>query len=199
MNSVVLAVEDELSEQIGLRLVAEVKLNIQMILRKGGNGYLRSRIINFCEISQHSPVLLITDLDAIATVEKLKADWLKKTKLPKSFLFHVAVREAESWLLADHHGMKKMMGKNVNKFPPTPDDLPDPKAHLLKLATGATRDVRDDLVVERGSIAAQGLGYNKRLSHFVQVVWDPKAAQDRSPSLRLLREDLVELSKRTVA
>ncbi|WP_177307455.1 DUF4276 family protein [Pseudoduganella namucuonensis] len=195
MRGVVLAVEDELSEQIGLRLVAEVRLQIDLVLRKGGNGYLKSKFISFCEMAHQTPVLLITDLDSIPTVEKLKVEWLNKTKPPNSLLFHVAVREVESWLLADHRGMKKMMGKNVNKFPAAPDDLADPKAHLLSLAASAARDVRDDLIAERGSMATQGLGYNKRLSTFVRQIWDPEAAEDRSPSLRLLRQDLVRLAE----
>lgn len=195
MNGVTLAVEDELSEQIALRLAKEVELPIELVLRRGGNGYLKSKIANFCEMARQGPVILITDLDTIATVEELKSEWLNKVKVPKLLLFHVAVREAESWLLADHGGMKKLMGKNVNKFPPTPDDLQDPKAHLLKLAESASRDVREDLIVERGSISSQGLGYNKRLVEFVRAVWSPSSAEDRSPSLHLLRKDLAQLAK----
>lgn len=197
MTQVVLAVEDELSEQIGRRLTMDVGLQVELVLRKRGNGYLKSKITNFCEIAQHTPVLLITDLDTISTVEKLKLNWLNKTKLPKTFLFHVAVREVESWILADHQGMKQMLGKKVNKFPVAPDDLADPKSHLLNLAASAAREVRDDLVAERGSVARQGLGYNKRLSAFVTDTWDPEAAADRSPSLRLLRQDLLRLSGAT--
>jgi hypothetical protein len=195
MTGLVLAVEDELSEEIGFRLAKDVGLNIDLVLRKGGNGYLKSKISNFCEMAKHTPVLLITDLDAIPTADKLKAEWLKKIKPPNSLLFHIAVREAESWLLADHNGMKKMMGKKVNKFPISPDDLADPKAHLLNLANSATRDIRDDLVAERGSMAIQGLGYNRRLSSFVRIDWNPEAAENLSPSLRLLRQDLVNLAK----
>lgn len=195
MTQVVLAVEDELSEKIGRRLTMDVGLQVDLVLRKQGNGYLKSKIANFCEIAQHTPVLLITDLDTTTTVEKLKVDWLNKTKPPKSFLFHVAVREVESWLLADHQGMKQMLGKKINKLPVAPDDLADPKSHLLNLAASASRDVRDDLVAERGSVARQGLGYNKRLSAFVIEKWDPEAAADRSPSLRLLRQDLLRLSE----
>lgn len=195
MTGVVLAVEDELSEEIGLRLAKDVGLNIELVLRKGGNGYLKTKIVSFCEMAKHTPVLLITDLDAISTVEKLKTEWLKKIQPPASLLFHVAVREAESWLLADHDGMKKMMGRKVNKLPICPDDLADPKAHLLNLAGSAIREVRDDLVAERGSMAAQGLGYNKRLSAFVREEWDPHAAEHRSPSLRLLRHDLFKLAE----
>jgi len=186
MKGFVLAVEDELSEQIGRRLATEVRLQIDVVLRKGGNGYLKSKINNFCEMAQHTSVLLITDLDTTSTVEELKSEWLNKTKPPNSLLFHVAIREVESWILADHHGMKKMMGKKVNKFPAAPDDLADPKAHLLNLAASADRDVRDDLIAERGSMATQGLGYN-----------NPEAAEERSPSLRLLRQDLARLAETT--
>lgn len=194
MTGFVLAVEDELSEEIGVRLALEIGIVFDLVLRRGGNGYLKSKIINFCEMAQHTTVLLITDLDTTPTVEKLKKDWLKNTKLPGSLLFHVAVREAESWLLADHRGMKKMMGKNVNKFPAAPDSLADPKAHLLTLASSAERDVRGDLVVEHGSVATQGLGYNNRLKEFVRHIWDPDAAEGRSPSLRLLRQELAKLA-----
>jgi len=111
----------------------------------------------------------------------------------------VAVREIEAWLLADHDGMKQLVGKRVGVLPRDPDALPDPKAALLALAARAARDVRMDLVADRGAIASQGLGYNKRLGDFVQKNWNPEKAALRSPSLRKAMERIKNLSLKAQA
>jgi hypothetical protein len=68
MRTVNLATEDELSEAVGVRLIGEWKerLAVGIPIRKGGNGYLRSKIQSFAEIARRTPLLMITDLDRIA-------------------------------------------------------------------------------------------------------------------------------------
>jgi hypothetical protein len=111
--------------------------------------------------------------------------------------FHVAVREVEAWLLADHVGMRELLGSKIGKLPNNPELLADPKASLLSLAAKAPRDVRDDLLAERNSMASQGLGYNSVLSSFVKTIWHPGRAADRSASLTALMDDLWNVSKST--
>lgn len=184
--SVVLATEDELSEAVGLRLLSEHQVFIQstpMTLRKGGFGYLRSRIDSWKQIAQHQVVVLLTDLDRATCPVRLLEDWLGKDfSRPENFIFRIAEREIESWLLADHEAFGKLMG-NKAKLPNNPDSLPDPKQFLLKQAQKAPRAIRTDLVAEVGSTAKQGLAYNTRLVHWVNTQWCPRRAAVRSPSL----------------
>lgn len=196
MTWIVLATEDELSEQVGINLAREAGLEIGQLLRRGGNGYLRSRVSNFCQMAKDQPVFMITDLDQTACPSALIADWFGKRRRPTAFLFRVAVREVESWLLADHDALRALLGRKATRLPNAPDSLPDPKQALLRLAEHAPREVREELVANRGSIASQGLGYNSRLCVWVQENWQADRAAKRSPSLQKARIRLQELANR---
>lgn len=198
MNTIFLATEDELSESVGLRLLKEFfpdKINVRK-LRKGGNGYLTSNIHNFSKIALQYPVCLITDLDNGKCAPELIAKLTQNAQLPQNFIFRIAVREVESWLLADHEAIKTLLGSKAStKLHPLPDNIPNPKQYLLKLALKAPRQVRKDLVADAGAIALQGLGYNNRLSNFIHNTWNPTMASERSDSLKRACESLKKLQK----
>ncbi|MEJ0070181.1 MAG: hypothetical protein WDO24_17335 [Pseudomonadota bacterium] len=198
MISIALATEDNLSEEIGRRLIGEMGTNFEVGLtfRKGGYGYLKSSIKKFYSFSKTMPLLLIADLDKAPCANFLISKWIGDRVLPEKFLFRVAVREIEAWLLADHAGMKNLLGPGGTKLPRTPDSLLDPKQVLLNFARKAPRDVRNDLIAERGAIASQGLGYNQRMGDFIQSKWNPSHASSRSDSLRRARIRLKHFAKR---
>lgn len=193
VTSVALATEDELSEAVGLRLLSEYDLLVQappMLLRRGGFGYLRSHMESWKQIAQRQIVLLITDLDRKSCPVQLLGEWLGAGReCPERLIFRIAVREIESWLLADHDALPQLLGRR-GQPPRAPDSLPDPKRFLLKQAERAPRDVREDLVVRKGVIAQQGIGYNARLTSWVRAHWSPQRAAERSPSLARARRAL---------
>jgi hypothetical protein len=195
--SIVLATEDLLSEAVGERLLAESpkRLEASQKIRQGGWGYLRSRADQWREIARHRPVVLITDLDRHRCPKQLLEDWFGDRPLSRNLVVRIAVREVESWLLADHEGLAKLFGRDA-RMHPRPDELTDPKQHLLTLAAKARRDVRADLVAERGAIARQGIGYNSRLATFVGTIWSPLRAGSRSASLRRAQIRINELAAR---
>lgn len=93
-------------------------------------------------------------------------------------------------MLADHDAMRKLIGDR-GKLPPAPDELSDPKAFLLNMVRKyAPRDVKQDLLAERGAMASQGVGYNHRLVTWVKSYWSPDRAAVRSPSLLRARQAL---------
>lgn len=197
MQAVALATEYELSEAVGIRLLSEVKdrIEVGLLFRRGGNGYLRSRIANFCEIARRQPLLVITDLDRLACPAALCSDWLDRTSRPRKLLLRVAVREIESWLFADHDAMRTLLGNAVAaRLPKQPEAIENPKEFLLTLAARAPRDVRSDLCAPSGAFARQGLGYNARLCVFVREAWNPERASLRSDSLRRARRRILELA-----
>ncbi len=200
MKSVALATEDELSEAVGLRLLEEAphRLHVSLLFRKGGSGYLRSNVSKWCALAKLQPLLLLTDLDRSRCPSALIQDWLGEYSQPEDLVLRIAVREVEAWLLADHEAMRRLLGKK-GKFPVDPDALPDPKQRLLELAKHAKRDVRQDLVAEKGAIAAQGIAYNSRLCEFVKQDWDPRRASIRSESLRRAQRRIDEFSARLYA
>lgn len=197
MMLLALATEDVLSEAIGLRLLAELSTPItpSQLLRRQGFGYLKSRMDSWRQLAQRQIVLILTDLDQLACPITLKADWLGDKPAPANLMLRIAVREVESWVLADHEAMRKLIGKK-GTLPPEPDQLPDPKQHLLKLAKLAARPIREDLVKETGAVASQGIGYNHRLTAWARSDWSPERAAQRSPSLQRARTRLNELALR---
>lgn len=199
--SVALATEDELSEAVGIKLLAEHPVlaeNPPMLLRKGGFGYLRSRMDNWRQLADRHVVIVLTDLDRVACPLALLEDWLGAERpCPQNLLLRIAEREVESWLLADHEAFEKLIG-NKGRLPSTPDHLLDPKRHLLGLAQKAPRAVREDLVAQQGAVAKQGIGYNRRLVDWVQSDWSPERAAARSPSLSRARAAMREAANRMI-
>jgi len=195
MLPITLATEDELSEAIAQRILAAFPaIPLGQCLRRGGSGYLRSRMRNFCEIARRlGQVLVVTDLDTKACPSVLRRDWLGNMPHPSGLLLRVAEREIESWLMADHDAVATIFGKLAQRrLPDHLDELADPKDFLLNLAKHSPKNVRLDLHAEEGAVARRGLGYNARLCHLVRTVWHPDRAAERSPSLRrsidLIRE-----------
>ena len=192
MRAIALATEDELSEAIGLRSIAESPFHEADVLplRRNGSGYLKSKVESWRQLAGQQVVLLLTDLDQIDCPVALRNEWLGTRPVPDRLLLRIAVREIESWVLADHDAMRKLIGDR-GKLPPAPDELGDPKAFLLNMVRKyAPRDVKQDLLAERGAMASQGLGYNRRLVAWVKSDWSPDRAAARSPSLLRARQAL---------
>ena len=192
MRAIALATEDELSEAIGLRLIAESPFHEADVLplRRNGSGYLKSKVESWRQLAGQQVVLLLTDLDQIDCPVALRNEWLGTRPVPDRLLLRIAVREIESWVLADHDAMRKLIGDR-GKLPPAPDELGDPKAFLLNMVRKyAPRDVKQDLLAERGAMASQGLGYNRRRVAWVKSDWSPDRAAARSPSLLRARQAL---------
>jgi hypothetical protein len=82
MLPLTVATEDELSEVIALRVLADLPgVIIGSSICRGGNGYLRKRIRNFCEMAQYGPVLFLTDLDTHPCPPGLIEDWVRQRPL----------------------------------------------------------------------------------------------------------------------
>lgn len=192
MTPIAVATEDPLSEAITLRLIAEVSTPhyIAHKLGRTGNGYLRSRMDSWYRMAQRQIVVVLTDLDRANCVADFRAQWLMGEP-PRNLIFRVAVREVESWVLADHDAMRSLIGLK-GQLPSAPDALADPKQSLLRLAKGASKQVKVDLLREVEGRLQQGLGYNARLTAWVKSDWSPSRAAVRSPSLARARSRLQE-------
>jgi hypothetical protein len=194
MRHLFLAVEDELSESVGSRLLHEAFGEHRLFtpLRRNGNGYLRSRLGKFCEMAVQNIVVLITDLDRASCAATLKQDWLNAREQPKGLLFRVAVREVEAWLMADRSAFSRFLGVKESIVPEDVEGLSDPKEKILHLAKQAKPEVKEDLLPRRGVMARQGTGYNMKLGEFVSNHWCPQRASINADSLRRARQRLRE-------
>ncbi|MFN8831506.1 MAG: hypothetical protein ACK5W0_16800, partial [Labrys sp. (in: a-proteobacteria)] len=194
MKHLYLAVEDQLSELVGSRLLHEAfgRERSFTSLQKNGNGYLRSRLSNFCEMGVHNVVLLITDLDRAPCAATLKQDWFSSRERPAGLLFRVAVREVEAWLMADRSAFSLFFGFQESVVPENVEGIADPKEKLLNLAKRAKREVKEELLPRRGVMAGQGTGYNAKLGEFVSNHWCPQRASSNADSLKRARQRLRE-------
>ena len=195
MIPIALATEDELSEAIALRLIAEVKRphHVTHKLGRKGFGYLRSKMDSWYQMADHQIMMVLTDLDRANCLVEFRGQWLADKPLPETLVFRIAVKEVEAWVLADHVAMRELVGKK-GVLPVDPDTLTDPKQTLLWFAKTAPKSVRDDLIRDSDGQLRQGVGYNARLSHWINTAWSPERAAERSPSLARARSRLQEVA-----
>jgi hypothetical protein len=187
-----IAVEDLLSEAVARRLLTDSGkgFSVGVVYNRGGNGYLRKTARGWNSAAKGTPFFLLTDLDAIACPSLLRSTWLSDTLHP-NFIFRVAVREVESWLLADQASLASFLRVPKSICPEQPDDLFDPKATLIALASRSPLNLIKARIVPRAkSTAKQGRDYNGCLSEFVMTRWTPNQAALSSPSLDRCRRKL---------
>lgn len=193
MTPIAIATEDQISEAIALRLISEISTPhfIQHRLGQSGNGYLRSKMGSWYQMAHHQVMLVLTDLDRANCLVEFRDQWLVGPP-PSNLLLRIAVREVESWLLADHVAMRELIGAR-GVLPTAPDELADPKQSLLQLARNAPKQVRQDLLKSIDGNLSPGVGYNSRLTALVNSGWSPQRAAERSPSLARTRLRLTEV------
>ncbi len=179
-----LAVEDELSELILRRLLSLVGgYAVGRTFGRGGLGYLKHTLPGWNNAAPSIPFIVLTDLDDDICPISLMNKWLQVPKHP-NLLFRVAVREVESWLLADANNFAAFIGRPVREVPLSPDLLSDPKGTLVELASRSRfKEIRTRIAPRRGSTAKQGPDYNSCLGEFVAGTWDAIEAAEHSQSL----------------
>ena len=180
-----LAVEDDLSEWVLRVLIDYVnrEYSIGTTYGRNGFGYLRKTVRGWNTAARGIPFVLLTDLDKATCPADLIQEWLG-VPLHPNLIFRVAVREVESWLLADVRNLASYLTVRQSMIPTNCDALDDPKAELVKVANRAkSRDIRERIVPSPGSTAKQGPDYNGCLGVFVRDHWDIGEACAASASL----------------
>jgi hypothetical protein len=184
---ITVATEDALSEAVAVALLRQSgrEYRVWQRLRRNGFGYLKSKAHDFNQMASRGfSVLLLTDLDRQSCAPALQRDWLPGP-ISERLLFRVAVREVESWLIADPEGLADFLGIGRAKIPPEPDQLREAKGSLLSLVKNSRkRGLRSEILPAPGSTAPVGLGYNLQWSRFVRDHWSAPRAAERSPSLK---------------
>jgi hypothetical protein len=190
------AVEGVLDEAVLRRILIDLDLGLDRVFGQKGKAFLRERIGGFNHDARFRPWIVVVDLDRDADCPAaLVADWLPQ---PAHLMcFRVAVRELESWLLADTEALAGFLGMRKTLIPAGPDLLDDPKRVLVSLGEKARKaDIRRDLVPRPASGRSIGPGYTSRMLEFVRDHWRPTVAQINSDSLRRCRQGLLELSRK---
>ena len=189
LNSVILAVEDSLSDVVSTKILKHFGIEIIQRIPNTyqGKSYLQRRA-NELNRSAMGPlyVFMFTDLDSPQTcVPELIQSWVKAPLKPGFFL-RVAVMEIESWIMADRRALATFLSIPVNRIPNTPDDILQPKEFLVSLARKSRKkSLRDQLVPRKGAATTKvGPEYNNCIGEFVRVHWDLERAAVASPSLK---------------
>lgn len=180
------AVEDALSEAVVRKIVAEVRpdLTLYQVMRKNGQGYIRSKVRALNRTANSVPVLVLVDLDR---PEPCPADLIRHLlPIPHAprLLFRVAVMEIESWVMADRKRFAGFLGVAEDLVPVDPDAEAQPKELIVSLAKKSKlKEIRNDLVPATGDTRIVGPAYNPLLTAFVETTWRLGAAASISPSL----------------
>lgn len=189
-----LVVEDELSEVVLRRVLEDTQrdYSIGSAYGRTGFGYLRNTANKWnAAAAAGTPILLLTDLDQHDCAPGLIAEWMNHP-CHANFLFRVAVREVECWLMADGDGFAQFLGISNALVPAAPDLVGDPKQTLINLARRSRRRaLKQSIVPRQGSTATQGPDYNGCLGDFVRNWWNSNTAKDRSPSLHRAWQKLI--------
>jgi len=179
-----IAVEDVLSETV-LRKILENSgrgYAVGSCYTRQGAGYLKKNVRGFNNAAKGTPFLL-TDLDTAGCAPELMQSWLPVSRNP-NFLFRVAVREVEAWLLADRSGFSKFLKIPEKRIPVNADDIINPKQMIVNLAGKCrSRELKTAIAPRSGSTAKVGPDYNGKLVYFTVHLWNIEKAAGNSPSL----------------
>lgn len=192
LPSIALVAEDDLSMAIAQRVVAASDRDFEVASRfvARGFGNIKRSMLKYCQASHVTPHVVLTDLDQEVCPVALRGAWDVQA-LPRTLLFNVAVREIESWLLADRIGFAKFLGVPPIKLPAQPEAVMQPKETLMSIVRRSrSRRLAAELVPAAGSAARIGPLYNERLCRFALSDWDIGAAAVASPSLQRMRSRL---------
>lgn len=185
VTNVILAVEDELSEAISMKILRRFNIGIRYTIRGKGNVSLRQKAPEFNRSANGIDIFLLTDLDSAQNCPPgLIRTWIRGPLNPR-FMFRVAVMEVESWVMADRIGFSSFLSIPLHRIPSPTDDILNPKEFLVSLARRSQKKiVREALVPAPGVNLSIGPVYNEFLSEFVQDYWDLQRAASVSPSLK---------------
>jgi hypothetical protein len=194
-----IAVEGLPDEQVLRKLIAECNERFEVAACYGKNGSpsIWEDIDWLNNAASSMPCIALTDLD-----KNPCPSGLIQKRLPRgvhqNFLLRIAVREVESWLLADKDRFADFLGVDATKMPHRPDELPDPKETVVSLARRSRKtEVKRDIVPDRAGYK-EGRGYCRRLMEFALNHWRADAAaREASPSLRRAYEAIRKFSPQT--
>lgn len=178
------AVEGPTDEAVLRRVAAHVGLHIGAVHGKNGKRHLRQQISGYNNAARIAPWVVLVDLDHEAEcAPPMRAQWVTD---PAPFLcFRVAVRQIESWLLADRETIAKFLRVPANQIPTTPEALDNARDAMVALAARSRQAaIRKDMVPRPGSGRATGPAYASRLIEFATTQWRPDIAADSCQSLR---------------
>ena len=182
--------EDILSKIVIEKILNQIFYDKNILInafgRQEGKGYIKKKINDINNSNAKLLFFVLVDLDNEICPSELISKWFKRP-CRENLIFRIAVREIESWLLADAEGLSKFLNMdiiNIVKEVQNPDELIDPKSKLLYLTNKCRKkELKEDIIRIDSDCFRQGPGYNSRLSEFVVNFWNIERAITKSESL----------------
>jgi len=186
-NFIAVVAEDKLTQAV-LHKCIQVYLPEFQISRsevKGGRGNVQRELNAYSNLAKVLPVLVGVDLDGDECAPALLRKWQGTYQSHDNFLMRIAVREIESWVLADRKRFAKFIDGKSDDISKNPDAFEDPKLELLTLANQTAKaELRRELVPRNfGRYPRIGPAYNLQMCKFVLEKWRPHVAKNYSNSL----------------
>lgn len=191
------AVEGIVDEAALKRVARDLDIMIPIVHGKQGKSHLHQKRNAFNAAARYSDWIMVVDLNHSADcAPSLRSKWLP-TISPK-MLFRVAVREIESWLMADREEIARFLGVPLNKVPDNPELIENPKTEMVNLARlSSRRSIRLDMVPREASKRDIGAAYSSRLIEFTSRYWRPMVASKTSNSLESCIARMEAVAKKT--
>ena len=131
-------VEGTTDEAVLRRVVEHLGATLGPVYGKTGKASLLRQLHSYNQAAQFWPWIVLVDLDQDAEcAPPARAQWLPDPAA--RMCFRIAVREVESWLLADRETLADFLGIALSRVPTNPENLDDPKAVLVNLARSSRR------------------------------------------------------------
>lgn len=178
-----LAVEGTLDEAVARKILAMFGLVVGPVHGKRGKHYIDDNLKGFNNAARFEPWLVIRDLNSDCEC----APHLVRARLPNPascMVFRLAVKEIESWLMADAVELARYLRMRSALIPKDTDNLAKPKEELIRLSNrSSSRKVREGMVPRPGSGASEGPLYTTLMAEFARNSWSPASAACVSESL----------------
>ena len=190
------AVEGPVDEVVLNRIVGSLGASLGGVFGRNGKNGLLKQLPNYNQAAHHSPWIVLVDLDQDAScAPPARVRWLA-TPAPQ-MCFRIAVREIESWLLADRESLASFLSVAQSRIPAQPETLDNPKETLVNLARRSRRrDIQIDMVPRPGSGRSVGPAYTSRLIEYAGHDWRPEVAINHADSLLRLHNRVTDLIER---
>jgi len=198
-TSISAAVEGLVDEAVARCLIEYVGGIPGPIYGKFGKAYLKEKITGYNNAARYALWFVLVDLNNEARCAPLlRESWLPN---PAPYMcFRIAVKEVETWLLADRDGLSEFLQVPVTRVPHDPENIRDPKNEIVRLARiSGSHEIREDMIPRPNSSRVIGPAYPSRLIEFVTIFnrrWRPGLAAKRSNSLTRCLRCLERLASR---
>jgi hypothetical protein len=180
------AVEGIVDEAVVRRLIEHVGAMLGPVYGKGGKPQLLKNLRGYNEAARHGPWIVLVDLDRDAEcAPPFCSEWLPA--VAPQMCFRIAVREVETWLMADREHLADFLRIPLSHIPSALESIADPKQTLVNMARRSRlRAIQKDMVPRPESGRQVGPAYPSRLIEFVEnrrKGWRPDVAARSSSSL----------------